>query len=214
MEINDSNASKTSVLLITMSILFVVFQGAAVVISTIKEGIYLTWILESVIAAVLLFSLFFSYKSHTKNVMKPLLGATLMMVLVLELSVWDQVYGTIRLFVQYHDYVEISVYNLLFLIFKILIALAVTIMNIMHYVINASHHSSPKKVRFNSIIFVVFTFLLLFECMFFAFLGSIDGWYRASCIMGTISDVFIIGVVFCIEQSMDEFKIAREEKLE
>lgn len=69
------------------AILFVVFQLVGIVLY-LTIGYYgLSWILESLLVVALAIVLDISYKSHTKDVMKPLIGATLILMTDYEL-VW------------------------------------------------------------------------------------------------------------------------------
>jgi len=196
--------------LLLLAVLFALFQAVGVIFTTVAAGYDLSRILESALMAVMSFVLYFAYRSHTKNVMKPLLGAVLMLLLVHALS-WGGYYlqnlgAVAQLYTTNYAFA-------VFAVFRILTLLVLVWINLLHYSINASHHSSPAKVKLNRGLFAVFAVLLLAESVCFAVMDATAAGTVGDCCSG-FSEVFLLGMVICIEHTMDEFRIAREEKAE
>jgi len=195
--------------LLLMSILFAVFQTGSVITSTINYGLDLEWTIRSIIMMVLCFLLYSSYKSHTKNVMKPLLGATLMLLLVFALGHVCYYYTYLNEFL---DCFENPTIFLVFFGSCILKLIAVVVMNVMHYRINSTHESRPKEVKFNYTVFMIYVLLLATEIVACIGMASLFT-EMISDTLGVFADAFMVAIIILIEKNMDEFKIEREKKL-
>ncbi len=200
--------SSTSNKLLLMSILFCIFQAVSLITSLICGYVDISWYMESILMAVLSFLLYRSYRSHTKNIMKPLVGATLVVLL------WYNMDNTgyyIQYFNEYLSWFPNKNACILYLIFQIIIFILLAAINIMHYIINSTHHSSPSKIKINKGLytaFVVFTVLKCITSIFFN--GSIV--ISIEAFASSIADTFILASVLIIESSLDEFRILREAK--
>ena len=209
MATNQTNSTKTgSGKLFLLAVLYTAFQLIGVILTTKIIGFDLSWVLESALMVIMCFALCFTYRSHTKNVMKPMLGAALMLLLTTELSRGGY-------YLQYVGQVtKIFAIDAAFAGFataQILLFFVVAGINIMHYVINADHHSNPKKVKFNRALCVIFVVLVVVQCIYFASVDDPAVLAVGDC-LACFADVFALGIVICIEGSLDEFRIAREEK--
>ena len=209
MAYTQTDSAKTgSGRLLLLAVLFTVFQITGMVLSTMVGGLDLPWILISLLMAIVCFAMYFAYRSHSKNLMKPMLGAALMLQLVIELD-WGGYY------LQYiGEVTELYKSESAFAIYamvQILILFVIAGINVMHYVINASHHSNPKKVKFNQALWAAYIVLVAIQCVCFILLDSTAMFAVGDCLT-SVSDVFAMGIVICIESSMDEFRLAREAK--
>ena len=211
MAYTQTNSAKTgSGRLLLLAVLFTVFQMTGMVLSTMVGGLDLSWVLMSILMVIVCFAMYFAYRSHTKNLMKPMLGAALMLQLAIELD-WGGYY------LQYiGEVTELYKSESAFAIYamvQILILFVIAGINIMHYVINASHHSSPKKVKFNQALCIAYIVLVAVQCVCYILLDSTVMFAVGDCLT-SIADIFSMGIVICIESSMDEFRLAREAKAE
>ena len=205
----QTNVTKTgSGRLLVLAILFTVFQFTAVILETISNGLNLPWTLGSVVMAVLCFLLYFSYRAHNKNVTKPLLGATLMYILSYELS-WGC--SNLQYIGEILGYYDIDIAFVVYCIAQILTFLVIVGINILHYVINETHQSSPGKVKLNWTLFIAFVVLVAVQAVCIFLMNYDDVLIIIGEIIAVLADIFILGSVLCIESSMDDFRIAREK---
>jgi len=72
--------------LLILAILFILFEAVGLVIWGVQGIFSLYWTAEIVIMAVVAFMLYHSYRTHNKNITKPLLGATLIWMMLYELG--------------------------------------------------------------------------------------------------------------------------------
>jgi len=201
------NQKKQNRLLI-MFICFVVFQTIGIVCNKIYNYVSYGWVAGSVLMAVVSFFLYYTYRDHTKNVMKPLLGASLMVVLYYEMQT------ALDLFENFDEYVEYKLdadFFRAYVVLYLLVFVSLLGMNIMHYVINSTHHSSPKKIRLNQYIYVAFMVFVILRggCLIFLKTSLLD---FVGDFCACFADVFFINSVILIETNLDEFRIEREEK--
>ena len=205
---NKQATTNKSGALLLMAIVYTVLQTVGVVF-TVMDGIFdLSWIIQSALMAVLCFVLYFAYRSHTKNVMKPLLGAVLMLLLTYEITsggLYLQSIPAVKALFQ------VRLAGALFATAQILLLFVVAGINVMHYVINASHHSNPGKVRCNQLLCDAFIVLLLVQVGCFLFMCPTPVSFVGNG-LATLSDVFAMAIVIRIEKSLDDFRIVREEK--
>jgi len=154
------NKKRTSTGVLVMAVLFTVFQMVGVVFATMEIGVDITWMIQSLLMAVLCFAMYFTYRAHMKNVMKPLLGASLMLLLSNELQ-------TGGLYLQYSrqvaEWYTTNTAWALFATAQILALLVILGINLMHYIINSNHMSSPGRVRLNRWLCAAFVLLVLIQ---------------------------------------------------
>jgi len=194
--------------LLIMAILYLILQAASIVLYGIDGGLDLEWTIMSALCAVANFVMYASYKSHTKNIMKPMIGVAMTLLLVLYLSDASD-------YIQWwNDYLEWYVdlpAVIAGICMDIASCLVLLLMIIMHFVINGSHESNPKLVKFNRILFCIFSVLLL-AYVILGFTAFDEAIAKAYFICGSLSDVFMLGMIVTIETSLDEFRIQREKK--
>lgn len=196
-----------SALLLAMFILFAVFQVAGIILFSIgAKYTDLVWIVESVIVIVESFLIYFSYRTHTKNVMKPLLGAILMLLLLDSVntafsSIQDFTYGL-------SFYISNSAL-MVRIIMNIAIFVVMAAINVMHYVINTTHHSSPLKIKLNKL-FYIFYVALVFAMSVCELCVTTVAIAPVGIALSLLADVFLINMVIIIESSLDEFRLERE----
>ena len=208
MEQLDTNRKDKQLLL--RFILFVIFQATSVITYTVADCFDLSWTAESLLMAVVCCAVYLSYRSHVKNVMKPLLGATLMLMLYYNMlfALNDIPYlGTTTAI-----YPNAAAFNAS-IIFEILLFVTLLLINIMHYVINSTHHSSPGKVTANRVLYILFAVFTFGDCICSLFFGS-TALITVSYFCGNIADLFMLATVIIVETSLDKFRIAREAKAE
>lgn len=208
MEKETGNSSSKKLLI--MLILFVVFQVASLVFYGLDYGFDLPWTVECIIlftAGVLMYN---SYRNHTKNVMKPVVGATLAIVMYYNMNIaMDYLQNIIAIF----DNLDGNIAGIVYTISQIVVFVVLALMNIMHYVINSTHHSSPGKIKFNKFLYALFVLFSIANCV--AFLFTTYGInLKVSCFVGNMADFFLVSMVVSIESFLDEFRIERETKTE
>ena len=196
--------------LLIMLIMFVIFQIASLVFYGLDYGFDLPWTVECVIlftAGILMYS---SYRNHTKNVMKPVIGATLAIIMYYNMEIaMDYLQSIIVIF----DNLNGNIADIVYTVSQIAVFVVLALMNIMHYVINSTHHSSPGKIKFNKFLYVLFVIFSIANCV--AFLFTTYGVnLKVSCFVGNMADFFLVSMVVSIEGFLDEFRIEREAKAE
>ncbi|GEM_PF-6963916 len=145
-----------------------------------------------------------AYAKHQKNVMKGLMGASLLWVLSEEAGYLEQVLESNR---GYYFAVHGGHWNLYVVLKAVSVAVFLGIF-ILHFVINSDRKSSPKTIRLNRALFFVLIAL-----------------YVADGVLNLLSDSFSVGVfalilfklclvilVLCLETNLDEFRLIREAK--
>ncbi len=193
-----------SILLST--VLFIVFQLTALLFYFVSGNFDLEWLSECILLAIICIGLYISYNRHAKNVMKPLVGGALMWMLFYEMK-----YA--MYYIQYLPEMDSWGYNTpalkFFCIIQVAVFVVIAVINVIHYLINSTHHSSPGKIKANKALFFIFIILLLVQCICEIFIGT--GVYFELCdIFGILADVFFLCNIIIIEGSLDEFRIHRE----
>jgi len=192
--------------LLLLAILFFVFQTVCLIFN---YRFNLSFLVESVIMAVICFVIYGSYHSHNKNVMKPILGAALAILLYYSIESGFNYFLIFDAMVEYYEGSPAIIFYMIVRILKFVVLIA---LNVMHYVINASHHSSPNKIKLNKVFFLIYLALLILQAVSLIMLYVGDANQTISSIMGTISDGFMVGMVIIIENNLDEFRLLREAK--
>ena len=207
---NIKNNRKDKQLLLT-TIIFIILRVVLLILDYICYGLDFTWTGEAVIYIIIGFFVYYSYHTHNKNVMKPLLGA--MLIMLLYISTDNGLY--------YLQYIKDNseYYGTTFMIMSIiwvLIFVVLLLINIMHYVINSSHSSSPQKVLFNKILFFIFAALTIAQgvtdVICYIELNT-DTYSTLNCVLDILTSlcmIIFIYIVIIIEGSLDEFRIKRE----
>lgn len=204
----QTNVTKTgSGKLLLFAILFTAFQLTGIVLTTIISGFQLSWILISAVMAVLCFMMYITYRSHDKNVMKPLLGAALMLMLCYELLNWGGMY--LQHFGEVLEYFGKDNVFAVYAITKIVTFFVLAAINVIHYLINYTHHSSPGKVTANRVLCTVFVVLVVIQAVCLSLAEDGIAMIIADCLCA-VSDVFMLAIVVNIESKLDAFRIARE----
>lgn len=192
--------------LMISAILFIVLQALAVIFSGLEGFWDLAWIVQSVILMILSILLVASYKSHQKNVMKPLIGGTLLIFMFYEATQAAE-------FIQYFDsYVGLMVESGFFgvyVLIQVLQAIVLIILNINHYLINTTHAGSPQVVAANKFFYILFVIFAIAQAVVYALCGS-STFDTLSQVFGCISDIFMLAIIIIIEGLVDEFRIKRE----
>ena len=189
------------------AILFVVLQLVGIVFSVIGGGFDLAWIVENVLMMALAVVLACTYRSHTKNIMKPLIGAALVLLTDSELVLAAQ-------YVQYYDILFFGVYAaipIIFVALQVLLGLLILAIFIIHCLINAKHESSPGLVKANKILYIIFAVIVVLQVIM-AVLGNPSAISVVSRVASVISDLFLLAEIILIEGRLDSFRQEREEK--
>jgi len=134
---------------------------------------------------------YIAYRKHSKNVMKGMIGATLMGYIIM-------IYTS---FFAYENDILISAITVIFMI----------IFMVNHYIINSKHHSNPRRVGINQILGLFFAIVLCIE----AALLVPDCVNKADTIVQIlmcIAQPCAIFCIICIESRIDAYKINRETK--
>ncbi len=141
-----------------------------------------------VLCAIFLYS---SYKKHSKNVMKGLMGAMLMAQLILSI-----------------DYLSQKTLPIDGVCMPVVVVLS-ALLFINHFIINSDHHSSPAMVRLNQIIAVL---LIVNEIVWSGtwVAVSFSPLYLIAAIMGILGFIGFVGAVVCVESRLDAYRLERE----
>ena len=206
----EKEINRSAKKLLTMLLLFVVFQAASIVFYGFDYGFDLAWTAECLILLAAGILMYNSYRNHTKNVMKPVLGATLALVMYYNMDIaMDYIQYLKSIFEAAPGNVACVVYT----ISQIMVFVVLALMNIMHYSINSTHHSSPKKIKFNKFLYVLFVIFSIANCVAF-FYTTYGINLKISCAVGNIADFFLVSMVISVESLLDEFRLEREAKAE
>ncbi len=135
--------------------------------------------------------LFYSYKKHSKNIMKGIMGSLLAGQLISSI----QYLSNMRFDIEY-------ISTLLFAFFSVLLF-------INHFIINSEHHSSPKQIKFNQLLVI----LLFLNCTSYNMLWCIYDCTLLTlvwCIVDTVGFLGMVSVVVCVESRLDAYRLDRE----
>ncbi len=134
--------------------------------------------------------LYSSYRKHSKNVMKGMMGALLMAQLLTSLSYLSSGDAVGRALV----YVVLN-----------------AALFVVHFIINSDHHSSPALIRVNQVLFLLMAILnTVTEVVDISRIGSF------TAAIPLIADIFgfigMMAAVVCVESRLDAYRIEREAK--
>jgi len=174
---------------IIIAVLGTVFHNSVMLIILYPVPLIYTFVkLICILSAVFLYS---SYKKHSKNVMKGLMGALLMAQLLEAIG-----------FVQGNETPVDTVFSWISIILS-----AVLFIN--HFIINSDHHSSPAMIKLNQVICVLLAIAFFVWDMTWAFAYG-------SALVAVASVALALGefgryaAVVCVESRLDAYRIARE----
>jgi len=153
----------------------------------------------SYIAVIMVFNamstiaLYISYKRHSKNVMKGLVGFILMGLLALTITCVFPLEPEQKL------YTVLSLANLV-----VVIALCVN-----HFVINADHHSRSANVCLNQVL--LFGTFVLFVAIAGAWIIGATGFFAVLYMIGIpVGSFGVTAAIVCVESRLDAYRIDRE----
>jgi len=154
-------------------------------------GMFSAWILNIALALCHLF-LYASYKKHSKNVMKGLMGAVLFGALIYTADsfLWNE---------SVLDY-TCSVLN-----FVMAIGLFIT-----HFCINSKHHSKPGLIKLNQIIIIILTVVTIIWNIDWI-IEYDDITVKLFCLALMIGWPCIMATTVCIESRLDAYRLDREK---
>jgi len=173
---------------------------------------YSYYMFSVLIVIVLLFSLKHSYRSHTKNVMKGVIGALTVSLIYVNA---DTVFSHLVDMPMYHEY-----YGLMFTISSVcdlVIFVCMILFTINHFMIQADHHSSPKRVEANAVLntIVIFAAIAGFITGELSSLGTDDALtsilFLADNLLYYGLFVTVFSCIVRVETRLDYFRIKREE---
>jgi len=133
-------------------------------------------------------TMFVSYLNHNKNLMKGMMGATLMAVVMNGFSAATAAQGSANV------------------VCGSLCTLLSVFLLIMHFFINSDRRASPNSVRINSAACVAFA--LLRVIWFIVDVSGGETFFNSLCY--ALSDMGIVATVVCIEARLDAFRTDRE----
>jgi len=202
------NKKITNIWLLFLAFVYLVCQGASVALFTVDAYVDIWWICVSAVMAIICFALYFTYRTHNKNVMKPLIGAALMLVLYFKLFRGLYFLQNIdKLSEWYPEEDAFLIYAYTYIVLFVVVAL----INIVHYIINGTHKSRPGLIKFNKAlvaIFVAVTAVQAFSCVF----EGCSVMIMLSDVLDILGDAILVIMAVIIESSLDEFKLKREAK--
>jgi len=141
--------------------------------------------------AVCLISLYISYKKHSKNVMKGMIGA-LLSAMLFDSTCWlDTDFGLDTVFS------------------CVLIVLNIALFS-NHFIINKEHHSKPFNIRINQfLVLLIGAVYIIWDVMW------IINYPNGADIFGAVVEcVYSIGVavtIVCVESRLDAYRLDREK---
>jgi len=143
------------------------------------------------IEALCVVFLYSSYKKHSKNVMKGLMGALLMTMLLAAINCFSALYSPA-------EYVFASIY------------LGVTaILFVSHYIINSDHHSKPGYIKLNQALCIVYALnILAWDSVGLFTSGNLL--MIIGCLINIVSCVGVMASVVCVESRLDAYRLERE----
>jgi len=146
---------------------------------------------QLLIRVVCLIALYISYRKHSKNVMKGLMGALLMAQLLTAIGLLSNMNFPI-------DIICVPVFAVLSLLLLI-----------NHFVINSDHHSSPVMVRINQILGIL---LVVNEIIWAGNLviTMYSTFILALQIANVIGCIGMVLSIICVESRLDAYRIDRE----
>jgi len=138
--------------------------------------------------SVCLFVAYYSYRKHSKNIMKGMIGSVLMGYMCI-------IYSS---FFAYDDFVITLVIAILMLVFAI-----------NHYIINGEHHSNPVGVYISQFLGMFFAIILCLEAALLVpdCVNTGDTIVQLLMCVAQPSAIFCI---ICIETRIDSYKLKRE----
>jgi len=149
-------------------------------------------LIMDVLAALCVLVLYSSYKKHSKNVMKCITGALLMLVLVRPINLLTA--GSLPISTAF------------VMAFSILFA-AVLFLN--HLLINSDRHSSPMNIRFNQMLCIA---IIVCHALCVALMMQYDE--TLLCLVadgvGMLSYICVVASIVCVESRLDAYRLDRE----
>ncbi len=135
-------------------------------------------------------ALFISYREHSKNAMKGLMGALLM-----------------AFFVMSHSYLAMTGYTL---VFGCLYALALCLLLINHFVLNSDRRANPKYIKLNQTILAIIPIIVLVWGLFDIFF-NFSGNTILVVLVRLISICAALSMIVCVESRLDAYRLRRED---
>jgi len=158
------------------------------------------WMQYSYMAAIVIvnsvsvIAFYYSYRKHSKNVMKSLGGFLLMGLLALTIV------ATFPLDPTDPIYIVLSLVNLI----------VVMVLCINHLVINSNHHSKSSNIRLNQVL--LFVQFLIYIIMAARWIAGISGIILVLYMIGIPVAAFgVTASIVCVESRLDAYRIDREE---
>ncbi len=149
--------------------------------------------IPTLIRALCVIFLYSSYKKHSKNVMKGLMGALLMVQLITAISTLSALY-------QPGEGIFAGIY------------LAVSLLLfINHFIINSDHHSKPGMIKLNQYLCVAY----LLDIVAWNILWIVADQSVLNIICCFFDVIYIVGMassIVCVESRLDAYRIEREAK--
>jgi len=149
-------------------------------------------IVIEVLAALCVLVLFTSYRKHSKNVMKCIVGALLMLVLLYSISC----------LMDTNVIIAASIVKA----FQVLFAAGLFIT---HNLINSDHHSNAGFIRFNQLLCVL---IFLCEVVTTGLFMQINVTVlsKVADVIGAIGFASVVAAIVCVESRLDAYRLDRE----
>lgn len=154
-------------------------------------GDYVFSQLPLLIETLCIIFLYSSYKKHSKNVMKGLMGAVLMGQLLSAISILSVLILPV-------ESIIVGVYLVLSVLFFI-----------SHFIINSDHHSKPGFITLNQILCLI----CAIDIIVWAVLWILEDQSLLSVICSVATMVFCIATaasIVCVESRLDAYRLDRE----
>ncbi len=178
-----------------------VFTWLAVIFSAVqaamcaKAGNYLLCF-ELFVNAICVICLWFSYAMFETKSVRGIIGAILMLFLIR--------YATV-----YIDYVQAGSYKGVNAISALITPILIAVVMFNHFLLSASHHSSPGKTKFNQIMLaIMLIFIILRHIYMICFTKELFD--KLSYVVAVFSFICTFVVIICIETTNDEYRRRKE----
>ncbi len=179
---------------LAMVLFAVIGEGLYSLLTLIGKPYLIVSLISIIFSAVCVAALYSTYRKHSKNVTKALMGALLMSQLNIGISLLNS---------------AISVGNTVAIILDTVFSLAATVLFINHMLINSDHHSSPAMISMNQVLAIIIAVVNTVSSAYWL-LSVRDALTITASIFDIIGFIGTALVVVCVESRLDAYRLDRE----
>ncbi len=152
---------------------------------------YLTLSVQCIVMGLAVYFMASSYRKHSKNVMKGLLGALLMAALLSAIECFG------------------SAASLVDKVCAPIVLVAVLGLFVSHFYINSDHHSKPGMIRLNQVLWLVLAVVWALNVIAWACVSG-GALSILMSVVVALGRIFMGASVVCVESRLDAYRIERE----